>query len=207
MTDLVRSAAYAEYSSDIPHELTSNELSILALLMERPGHGWRLSEILEPAGEVGAIWSVARPLVYTSLRRLESEGFIETAGLERGRRGPHRVNYAPTRKGRAAVRAWLAEPVEHVRDMRSLFLLKVVLSQRLGRDLEPLLVAQRALLVPFMAWLEAQLDDVDPVTEPADEAVLYFRLATARTTVAFIDHLLDPAGKRAKARSRARRRS
>jgi hypothetical protein len=82
-----------------------------------------------------------------------------------------------------------------------------VLSQRLGLELEPLLVAQRALLVPFVAWLESQLDDVDPVTEPAEEAVLYFRLATARTTVAFIDHLLDAPGKRAKARSRARRRS
>ena len=73
--------------------------------MERPGHGWRLSELLEPAAEVGSIWSVARPLVYTSLRRLERDGYIETAGLERGRRGPHRVNYAPTRKGRAAARA------------------------------------------------------------------------------------------------------
>lgn len=88
------------------------------------------------------------------------------------------------------MRAWLAEPVEHVRDMRSLFLLKVVLSQRSGLELEPLLLAQRTLLLPFVAWLETQLDEVDPATEPAEEAVLYFRLATARTTVAFIDHLL-----------------
>src|SRR5215831_2814999 len=126
--------------------------------MERPGHGWRLAELLEPAAPVGSIWSVARPLVYTSLRHLERDGLIETAGLERGRRGPYRVNYAPTRQGRAAVRSWLGQPVEHVRDMRSLFLLKVVLSQRLGLDLEPLLIAQRALLGPFVAWLEAQLD-------------------------------------------------
>jgi DNA-binding PadR family transcriptional regulator len=174
--------------------------------MERPSHGWRLSELLEPAAEVGAIWSVARPLVYTCLRRLEGEGLIETTGLERGSRGPHRVNYGPTRKGRAAVRAWLAEPVENVRDIRSLFLLKVVLSQRAGLELQPLLVAQRTLLLPFVAWLEAQLDDVDPATEPTDEAVLYFRLATARATVAFIDHLLDPARKPPKSRSAAGRR-
>jgi DNA-binding PadR family transcriptional regulator len=175
--------------------------------MERPSHGWRLSELLEPAAEVGGIWSVARPLVYTSLRRLDRDGFIETAGLERGSRGPHRVLYVPTRRGRAVVRAWLAEPVEHVREMRSLFLLKVVLSQRLGLELEPLLVAQRALLVPFVAWLEAQLDDVDPVNEPAGEAVLHFRLASARATVAFIDHMLDSGGKTTNSRSRRRRRS
>ena len=150
---------------------------------------------------------MARPLVYTSLRRLEKDGYIETAGLERGARGPHRVNYTPTRQGRAAVRAWLAEPVDHVRDIRSLFLVKVVLSQRLGLDLEPLLVAQRTLLLPFVTWLEAQLDEIDPVTEPADEAVLYFRLSTARATVAFIDHVLDSTPKHAKARARSPRHS
>jgi len=174
--------------------LSANELCVVALLMEQPAHGWGLSETLGHEGEVGAIWSVARPLVYTSLRRLESEGFIKTAGIERGRRGPHRVNYAPTPKGRAAVTAWLQDPVEHVRESRSLFLLKVVLAKRLGIDTERLLVAQRALLAPFVTWLEARLDDVDPVAEPAEEAVLFFRLATARTTIAFIDHLLE-AGK------------
>src|SRR5215469_7242387 len=110
--------------------------------MERPSHGWRLSDLLERDGEIGAIWSIARPLVYTSLRRLEADGYIKTAGIERGRRGPHRVNYAVTPKGRSATRAWLKEPVEHVRDIRSLFLLKVVLSKRLGLEVERLLLSQ-----------------------------------------------------------------
>ena len=182
------------------HELTPNELTVVALLMEKYGHGWGLSDTLDHDGEVGAIWSVARPLVYTSLRRLETDGYIETVSIERGSRGPHRVNYGPTKKGRAAVRAWLAEPVDHVRDIRSLFLLKVVLSKRLGLDVERLLVAQRALLTPFVTYLEARLDDVDPLTEPAEEAVLYFRLATARTTVGFIDHLLDSRAPKRKPR-------
>jgi DNA-binding PadR family transcriptional regulator len=183
--------------------LSANELCIVALLMERPGHGWRLSETLDHQGEVGAIWSVARPLVYTSLRRLDSDGYIKTSGIERGRRGPHRVNYAPTPRGRAAVEAWLQDPVEHVRDVRSLFLLKVVLAKRLGIDTGPLLVKQRALLAPFVTWLEARLDDVDPVAEPAEEAVLFFRLATARTTIAFIDHVLESR----KARTGGRRKA
>jgi PadR family transcriptional regulator AphA len=176
----------------VPGEgLTPNELCILALLMERPAHGWKLSDLLERGGEIGAIWSIARPLVYTSLRRLESDGCIKTTGIERGSRGPHRVIYGVTPKGRSVARRWLREPVDHVRDIRSLFLLKVVLSKRLGLDAEPLLVAQRALLTPLVAFLEARLDDVDPATEPAEEAVLYFRLDRAKTTVRFIDHLLD----------------
>jgi len=186
--------------------LSANELCVIALLMERPGHGWGLSETLGHHGEVGAIWSVARPLVYTSLRRLDSDGYIKAAGIERGRRGPHRVNYAPTPKGRSAVKAWLRDPVEHVRDVRSLFLLKVVLAKRLGIDTEPLLVAQRALLAPFVTWLEARLDDVDPVAEPAEEAVLFFRHATARTTIAFIDHVLEAKARTGGRRTAANRR-
>jgi PadR family transcriptional regulator AphA len=171
--------------------LTPSELSVLTLLVEAPRHGWGLATLLARDGELGSIWSMARPLVYTALRRLETEGYIETAGIERGDRGPHRVVFKATPKGKKAVDEWLAEPVEHVRDIRSLFLLKVVLAQRLGIDTEPLLIAQRALMAPFVAYLEARLDDVDASTEPTEATVLYFRLETAQTTIRFIDHVLD----------------
>ena len=72
--------------------LTSSEYCVLALLVEAPRHGWGLATVLARDGEIGSIWSMARPLVYTSLRRLEAEGAIETAGIERGDRGPHRVD-------------------------------------------------------------------------------------------------------------------
>ncbi len=171
--------------------LTSGEYCVLALLVEAPRHGWGLATVLARDGELGSIWSMARPLVYTSLRRLESDGYTETAGIERGDRGPHRVIFRATPKGEKAIREWLEQPVEHVRDIRSLFLVKVVLAQRLGLDAEPLLIAQRALMAPFVAFLEARLEDVDPVAEPTEATVLHFRLETAQTTVRFIDHMLD----------------
>ena len=176
--------------------LTPSELTVLALVAEKPVHGWALATKLAKGGEVGSIWSLGRPLVYHSLERLEQEELIKSVGLERGDRGPHRVVYGPTPKGRKTVRAWLAQPVDHVRDIRSLFLLKVVLSQRAGIDVEPLLVAQRAEIVPFVTWLEAQLDDVDPLGSPGEATTLYFRLETARTIVRFIDGLLDNPSRR-----------
>jgi DNA-binding PadR family transcriptional regulator len=185
--------------------LTPGELCILALLVERPRHGWALATALAHNGEVGSIWSVARPLVYTGLRRLDGEGYIKTAGLERGDRGPHRVIYAATPRGRKAVKDWFAQPVEHIREIRSLFLLKVVLAQRLGLDTERLLVSQRALMTSFIRLLEARLEDVDPAEEPTEVTVMFFRLETAQTTVRFIDHMLDSAksAKRRAARKKA----
>ncbi len=184
-------------------ELSPGEYCLLALLSEHQSHGWSLATTLSREGEIGAIWSVARPLVYTGLRRLETEGMIVTTGLERGQRGPHRVIYGPTPAGRKAVRDWLLQPVEHVREIRSLFLLKVVLAQRLDLDPKPLLTAQRALMTPFVAWLEARLDDVDPSREPTEATVLYFRLETAQTTVRFIDHMLGVAKKAPRGKAKA----
>jgi DNA-binding PadR family transcriptional regulator len=186
-------AAVADGDVPAHEDISPGEYCLLALLSERQSHGWSLATTLSRDGEIGSIWSVARPLVYTGLRRLETEGMIVTTGLERGQRGPHRVIYGPTPEGRKAVREWLLRPVEHVREIRSLFLLKVVLAQRLGLDTKPLLVAQRELMTPFVAWLEARLDDVDPALEPTEATVLYFRLETAQTTVRFIDHMLAAA--------------
>ena len=187
--------------------LSPGDMAVLALVAERPTHGWAIATVLARGGEVGSIWSLGRPLVYQGLERLEREGLIKNIKLERGARGPHRVIYDATAKGRKTVHAWLARPVDHVRDIRSLFLLKVVLSQRAGVDVEPLLVAQRAVIVPFVVWLEAQLDDADPGV-PSEVTALYFRLETAHMIVRFIDGMLDHGVRvEPKARPRAGKRA
>lgn len=189
-------------------ELTASEMTVLALVAENPVHGWALASRLAKGGEIGTIWSLGRPLVYHALEHLEQEGLIKSVGLERGDRGPHRVVYAATAKGIKSVQAWLREAVEHVREVRSLFLLKIVLSQRAGLDVEPLLVAQRAMLMPFVGWLEAQVDDVEPVIAPWEATLLYFRLETTQTIVRFIDGMLDDPAKRAsRKRPPAKKRS
>jgi len=172
-------------------ELTPSDWTVLALVAEGRTHGWAISVQLARGGEIGSIWALGRPLVYHALERLESSGLTKTAGLERGARGPHRVVYEATAKGRRQLREWLSRPVEHVRDIRSLFLLKVVLSQRAEIDVEPLLVAQRAMIVPFILLLEAQLDDVDPVGVRSEVTMLHFRLETTQSIVRFIDSMLD----------------
>jgi PadR family transcriptional regulator AphA len=186
-------------------DLTASEMTVLAIVAERPIHGWAIAQKLAKGGEIGTIWSLGRPLVYHALERLEQEKLIKPIGLERGERGPHRVVYDVTAKGVKAVHKWLQEAVEHVREVRSLFLLKIVLSQRSGLDIEPLLVAQRATLRPFVDWLETQLEDLDRVVAPWEATLLYFRLETTQTVVHFIDGMLDDLKRTARPRSPKRR--
>jgi DNA-binding PadR family transcriptional regulator len=179
-------------------ELAPGEWSILALLSEEPSHGWALAQQMARDGEIGNVWSVGRPLVYRALEHLQASGLIEAIGSEPGIRGPNRTIFRATEEGRRALRDWLFEPVEHVRQVRSLFLLKLVLIERTGMELTPLLEAQRARITPAVEHLEERLSESDGT----ESIFLRFRLETTRAVLFFIDELLDRGGG---ARSRAPR--
>jgi DNA-binding PadR family transcriptional regulator len=167
-------------------ELAPGEWSVLALLANTPAHGWALAKEMSRTGEIGRVWAVARPLVYRALEQLQSRGLIEAVGSEPGARGPNRALFRATEHGREELGAWLSEPVDHVRDIRSLFLLKIVLSERAGLSRQPLLTAQRAMMLPAVAALENRLR----TSAGSEHVFVRYRLESTRAVVDFIDALL-----------------
>jgi DNA-binding PadR family transcriptional regulator len=152
-------------------------------------------------GEIGRVWSMGRPLVYRALELLEGRGLIRAAGSEPGVRGPNRTLFETTAQGREELIRWLAEPVEHVRDIRSLLLLKLVLIERAGLESAPLLKAQRDLTIPAVSVLEDRLDS----SIGTEQVFVRFRLETTRAVVSFIDGVLASAPPAARKRNAARR--
>src|SRR5204862_8086652 len=116
----------------VERELAPGEWSVLALLAEEPGHGWALARQMARDGEIGRVWALGRPLVYRALELLEERGLIEPTGSERGIRGPNRTVFRATPAGREALAEWLTVPVERVREVRTLPLLKLLLPARAG---------------------------------------------------------------------------
>jgi PadR family transcriptional regulator AphA len=171
----------------VERDLAPGEWSVLALLAEHPGHGWALARQMARDGEIGAVWSLGRPLVYRALELLEQRGLIEAIGHEPGLRGPNRTIFRATAEGREALERWLVEPVEHVRDVRSLFLLKLILVERAGFDPAPLLEAQRASVVPAVEALEARLQ----ASSGTEQILVRFRLESTRAVLHFIDSLRE----------------
>src|SRR5690606_20127607 len=108
---------------------------------------------LKRSAPIGDAWRVTRPLVYRALERLEALGYAEPRRTEPGEGGPPRTVYGATRSGRAALRSWLASPVQHLREVRSALLLKLVLLDRLGLDRAELLEAQREAFAPLFERL------------------------------------------------------
>jgi DNA-binding PadR family transcriptional regulator len=157
--------------------------AVLALVCEGDTHGWALVRAMAPRGEIGRVWSIRRALVYRTIDLVVGAGLVERAGTEQGTRGSTRTLLHVTPAGRRGLERWLAEPVPHVRDLRSALLLKLLFAQRSGRDRRPLLEAQLTILTETIAVLEAQLAD-DP---PAAVNVGAFRLETARAGLRFVE--------------------
>jgi PadR family transcriptional regulator AphA len=130
-------------------ELSPGEWAVLGLLAEAPAHGFAISKALASGGEIGAIWALPRPLVYRALGMLKDRGLVCPVVTEAGQ-GPNRTILAATQAGLDELDRWLEEPVVHVRDARSLLLLKLVYAERSGRDTRRLLEAQRDLLRPIV---------------------------------------------------------
>lgn len=156
---------------------------MLALLCERPAHGWALASQLSSTGELGSIWSLGRPLVYRSLEILQSRELIASSGLEPGARGPNRMIFRATAAGHDAVARWLAEPVEHVREGRSLLLLKLVFAERGCVDPRPMLIGQHDAATRGIGALEARL----AASSGVDRVLLRFRLESTRAVLRFVE--------------------
>lgn len=156
---------------------------MLGLLAEQPRHGFAVARLMAPEGEIGRVWALPKPLVYRALSTLQDRGLVAPAGEEPGERGPHRTLHLATPAGVGALRGWLATPVEHLREVRSLLMLKLALLARVGADSAALLAAQRERLGPLVEALEARVD----AAEAFEHTLLLWRLESARAVLRFID--------------------
>jgi DNA-binding PadR family transcriptional regulator len=167
-------------------ELSAGEWAVLALLSEGPAHGFALARAMAPTGEVGQVWAMRRPLVYRALETLAQRKLIKPAGTVPSQSGPQRTILRVTPAGRRAVTAWLGQPVNHVRDARSLLMLKLLFLTRHETDPTELLTAQRAQFSAQAEQLQAAIEETDGF----DRTLLLWRLHTTAAAIQFTEAML-----------------
>jgi DNA-binding PadR family transcriptional regulator len=166
--------------------LSAGDWAVLGAVAEEPTHGFAVARLLGEEAPLGRVWTMRRQDVYQALKKLSKLELIAERTTEPGDRGPKRTILAVTPSGDRLLRRWLSEPVDHVRDVRSLLLLKLLLLDRSGRDPVPLLDAQRAKLVPLLGRLEALRASADGF----ERVIADWRVTSCRATLQFIDDLL-----------------
>jgi DNA-binding PadR family transcriptional regulator len=164
--------------------LSLSEWAVLGVLVEEARHGYDIAAALQPGTPVGDVWRLSRQLVYRALERLDALGLAEPRRTEPSTAGPPRTVYGPTARGRTTLRSWLVTPVKHIRDIRNAFLLKLVITEQLGRDRWELVAAQRTAFADLLGQRAA--------TPATADIVATWRHHSAAAVAAFLDALDSP---------------
>src|SRR5712692_10143246 len=101
------------------------QYAILALLAQRPRHGYDLRDAFEAA--LGGNWPLNSGQIYSSLERLLRDGLVAEAGTERGG-GPDKRVWELTEAGHGEVEAWFAAAVPRDYRLRDELYLKLMLA-------------------------------------------------------------------------------
>jgi molybdopterin-binding protein len=160
-------------------DLSLGECVCLALIDEGVNHGWAIGTELAPDTELGRVWSLSRPLTYRALELLTTKELVRRQNRPSAGQVRDRVMLSCSPAGRRLVRQWLDAPVEHLREVRTELLLKLVLRRRRGLELESLLGAQQESFSEHF--------DILTTAGPGAEVVDLWRRESARSVRRFLD--------------------
>jgi DNA-binding PadR family transcriptional regulator len=156
--------------------------SLLALLADRPTHGYGLKTEFE-ASTAGA-WPLNVGQVYTTLNRLERDGLVEPVGVGEGDRQDWRI----TDGGRKALAEWYATPESEDPPARDALTLKVLLAASAGEvDMAALLQAQRVATMARLHEYTRHRQAADPERQTTWLLLLESLILKAEAEVKWID--------------------
>jgi DNA-binding PadR family transcriptional regulator len=130
--------------------------ALLALLSEGPKFGLQLRQEFE-AG-TGDVWPLNVGQVYTTLQRLERDGFVESDEGEEA--GPQK-DYRITPEGEAELAIWLRTPPDLSQPPRDELVIKVLVAMRVpGVDVHEVIQVHRRYVVEVMQqWTRLKEDE------------------------------------------------
>ena len=171
---------------------------LLGLLLDGPRHGYDLARSFAPGSALGEVVHLSASHLYALLGRLERDRLIRGHREEVGAYPPRRV-YELTEAGRDAVLHWIDEPVEHPRDMRIDFPLKLYLARQLkgqgsvpGHRAATLVERQRSL---FSSYVDRLQREPEPPVAGDDAAFIALmregRIGRLRAALTWLDRCVD----------------
>ena len=159
---------------------------LLALLDESPMYGNQLRTEFE--ARTGATWPLNVGQVYTTLARLERDGFVTATG---GDDAGHTV-YSITDTGREEVRAWFRTPVGRTSPPRDELAIKLAMAvTAAGVDVRAVVQAQRTATIRALQDYTRLKARAHPGATGADLAwqlVLDSLVFAAEAEVRWLDH-------------------
>jgi PadR family transcriptional regulator, regulatory protein AphA len=108
-------------------------LALLGFLYEKPMYGYEIHQrISDPAG-LGQVWDLKQSQLYAQMAKMEEDGLVSTEIITQEARPPRKF-FLLTPTGTQVYQEWLHSPVDHSRDMRLDFLVKLYFVQKEGPE-------------------------------------------------------------------------
>ncbi len=154
------------------HALPLNlEHVLLAILDQKPMHGYELYQELCEMKGISQIWNIKQAMLYAILEKLEERGFV-TSQVIQGETYPPRKYFHLTQAGKSSLQEWLKTPVRRARDLRQEFLAKLITAHRYGKaDILELIHIQEEACQSWLADLQMVVVPQD--AEHLDEWLVY----------------------------------
>ena len=158
--------------------------ALLALLTERPQHGYHLK--MEFERRTGGTWPLNIGQVYTTLQRLERDDLV--AAQEPGEAGS--VLYEATRHGSEEVARWWRSPVDRSSPARDELAIKLALAVTVpGVDVQSLVQRQRTATMTWLQQLTRLSTRPDETHDLAWSLVLQRLLFETEAEARWLDHV------------------
>ncbi len=161
---------------------------LLALLDQKPMHGYELYQEICSMPGISRIWNIKQALLYAILDKLEERGYVASQ-LIQGETYPPRKYFHLTETGKASLKEWLRTPVRRARDLRQEFLAKLITARRYGKtDVMELIHIQEQAC---QSWFRDLQNDVPPQDlEHLDEWMVYsFRFQRVESVLKWLKRL------------------
>ena len=132
--------------------------ALLALLSEGPKYGLQLRHEFEE--RTGEVWPLNVGQVYTTLQRLERDGFIESDGNDGAAEAGPQKSFRLTASGGAELDSWLRTPPDLSSPPRDELVIKVLVASRVpGVDVHDVIQNHRRHVVELMQqWTRVKRD-------------------------------------------------
>jgi DNA-binding PadR family transcriptional regulator len=132
--------------------------ALLALLSEGSKYGLQLRQEFEES--TGEIWPLNVGQVYTTLQRLERDGFVESDDTDEP--GP-RNSFRITESGQQELSTWLSTPPDMTSPPRDELVIKVLSAMKVpGVNVHDVIQVHRRYLVELMQqWTRLKEDEAD----------------------------------------------
>lgn len=159
--------------------------SLLAILDQGPCYGYQLRTEFDR--RTGSTWPLNVGQIYNTLDRLERDGLVTKGDAD----AQGHIYFEITDAGRAAVRTWLASPVQRAAGTRDELTIKLIVAMTLpGVDAAKVLEDQRSASAARLQALREQSPDAAPDPEDLARSLVDDALRfAAEAEVRWLDHV------------------